>query len=116
MSETLVLAVNPGSTSTKIAVFNNQNNKLFQKNLKHSAEELAPFPSITEQYEFRKNIILKELKEADIDISKIKVVVGRGGLVKPIPSGLYEVNEAMKSRFKGRCSGQHASNLGANSR
>jgi butyrate kinase len=112
MSETLVLAVNPGSTSTKIAVFNNQNNKLFQKNLKHSAEELAPFPSITEQYEFRKNIILKELKEADIDISKIKVVVGRGGLVKPIPSGLYEVNEAMKADLKAGVLGQHASNLG----
>ncbi|MGD9493160.1 MAG: butyrate kinase [Bacteroidales bacterium] len=112
MSEILVLAVNPGSTSTKIAVFDIHNKKLFQKNLKHSAEELAPFPTITDQYEFRKNNILKELKDAGIETADIKVVVGRGGLVKPIPSGVYEVNEVMKADLKVGVLGQHASNLG----
>ena len=112
MDNSLVLAINPGSTSTKIAVFDINNNKLFQKNLKHSTEELMPFATITDQYEFRKNIILKELKEAGIDTSNIKVVVGRGGLVKPIPSGMYEVNDVMKADLKVGVLGQHASNLG----
>jgi len=112
MNDSLVLAINPGSTSTKIAVFDIHNNKLFQKNLKHSAEDLAPFASITDQYEFRKNNILKELADAGIEISLIKVIVGRGGLVKPIPSGMYEVNEAMKADLKVGVLGQHASNLG----
>lgn len=112
MSENLVLAVNPGSTSTKIAVFNMAGEKLFQKNLKHSAEELAPFSSITDQYEFRKEIILKELADGGTNIQHIAVIVGRGGLVKPIPSGLYEVNEPMCDDLRKGILGQHASNLG----
>lgn len=112
MSKPLVLSINPGSTSTKIAVYDTEKNKLFQKNLKHSAEELAPFSIITDQYEFRKAIILKELEEAGINISEIKVVVGRGGLLKPIPSGVYAVNEAMREDLKVGVLGQHASNLG----
>ncbi|MBN2729384.1 MAG: butyrate kinase [Bacteroidales bacterium] len=112
MSSSLVLAVNPGSTSTKIAVFDLHSKKLFQKNIKHSAEDLAPFEIITDQYEFRKNIILKELEAGDIDIKEIEVVVGRGGLVKPIPSGMYKVNEPMKADLRKGILGQHASNLG----
>lgn len=112
MKESLVLAINPGSTSTKIAVFNCDYEKLFQENIKYTAEELAPFASITDQYEFRKDGILTKLKEAGIDISKIKIVVGRGGLVKPIESGMYEVNEAMINDLKAGILGQHASNLG----
>jgi butyrate kinase len=108
---THILAINPGSTSTKIAVFV-EANQIFLKNIKHSAEELAPFASITEQYEFRKNIILDELKQTDIDINTIKIIVGRGGLVKPIPSGVYEVNEAMKADLRVGVLGLHASNLG----
>lgn len=112
MSNTLVLAVNPGSTSTKIAVFDIHSNKLFQKNIKHSAEDLAPFATITDQYEFRRNIIVKELADGGISINDIAVIVGRGGLVKPIPSGMYEVNEPMKADLKTGVLGQHASNLG----
>ncbi len=112
MSNKLILAINPGSTSTKIAVFDLHSNKLFQKNIKHSAEELEPFASITDQYEFRRNIILKELADGGISIAEINVVVGRGGLVKPIPSGMYEVNDAMKADLKQGVLGQHASNLG----
>lgn len=112
MSKPLVLAVNPGSTSTKIAVFDIHSDKLFQKNIKHSAEDLAPFSTITEQYEFRKNIILKELKDGGILIDDISVIVGRGGLVKPIPSGMYEVNDILKADLRTGVLGQHASNLG----
>jgi len=106
-----ILAINPGSTSTKIAVFENSK-QVFLKNIKHTSEELAPFSKISEQYEFRKKIILKELIDANIDINLIKVVVGRGGLVKPIPSGVYTVNERLKEDLKIGILGEHASNLG----
>ncbi|MDR2907878.1 MAG: butyrate kinase [Bacteroidales bacterium] len=111
MIHNYVLAINPGSTSTKIAVFV-ESKQLFLKNIKHSNEELAPFATITDQYEFRKNIILDELKQANINIADIKLIVGRGGLVKPIPSGVYEVNEALKADLHKGLMGQHASNLG----
>lgn len=112
MENQLVLVINPGSTSTKIAVFNIYSDKLFQTNIKHSADELSPFPTITDQYEFRKKIIIQTLKNAGINIQDIKVIVGRGGLIKPIPSGMYEVNERMKEDLKVGILGQHASNLG----
>jgi len=112
MEKQLILAINPGSTSTKIAVFDIYSNKIFQTSIKHSAEELAPYTSIVDQYEFRKKVVLETLKEAGIEINSIKVVVGRGGLVKPIPSGLYEVNEAMKEDLRKGVLGEHASNLG----
>jgi len=106
-----VLAINPGSTSTKIAVY--ENFKLFfLKNIKHSTEELSQFKRIADQFEFRKNIILNELKEASIDIEAIDAVVGRGGLVKPIKSGVYEVNDALKKDLIAGYQGEHASNLG----
>ncbi len=107
-----ILVLNPGSTSTKIAVFQN-NRPVFQKSIKHSPEDLAPFQRVTDQYEFRKEIILKELIEAGIDISKISIVVGRGGLVKPIESGVYEVNQAMIDDLRSQMAVEHASNLGA---
>ena len=112
MEKQLILAINPGSTSTKIAIFDIYSNKIFQTSIKHSAEELAPYKSIVDQYEFRKKVVLETLKEAGIEINSIKVVVGRGGLVKPIPSGLYEVNEAMKEDLRKGILGEHASNLG----
>ncbi|MEI6123931.1 MAG: butyrate kinase [Bacteroidota bacterium] len=106
-----VLAINPGSTSTKIAVY--ENFKLFfLKNIKHSTEELGKFKKISDQFEFRKNIILDELIEAKIDIESIDAVVGRGGLVKPIKSGVYEVNDALKRDLIAGMQGEHASNLG----
>lgn len=106
-----ILVINPGSTSTKIALFINEKQQ-FETNIKHGSEELVDFEKITDQYHFRKEIILKTLKEADIDISNIDCVVGRGGLVKPIPSGIYEVNEQMKEDLKIGILGEHASNLG----
>jgi len=112
MEEFRILAINPGSTSTKIAVYRN-NKSVFLKNIKHSSEELKVFPKIADQFEFRKEIILKELKEADIKIDEISAVVGRGGLIKPIESGVYEVNEQMKEDIKNCIMGEHACNLGA---
>jgi butyrate kinase len=106
-----ILVLNPGSTSTKIAVFQN-NRPVFQKSIKHSTEDLLPFKRVTDQYEFRKEIILKELVDAGVDISKISIIVGRGGLIKPIESGVYEVNDAMISDLRSNMASEHASNLG----
>lgn len=111
MSEQLILAINPGSTSTKIAVYNG-NRQLFLKNIQHSSDEIAGYSKITDQYEFRKKIILDELEGAGIEVDKIRIIVGRGGLIKPIPSGAYEVNEPMKADLREGVLGQHASNLG----
>lgn len=106
-----ILAINPGSTSTKIALFQDEK-EVFVKNIHHSTEELKDFDKITEQFGFRKNIILKELEEAGIDIKQINAIVGRGGLVKPIKSGIYEVNESLLNDLKRGLNGEHASNLG----
>lgn len=111
MEEIRILAINPGSTSTKIAVFNGAN-PVFVRTIYHSAEEIAKFEKITDQYSFRKDIIYKQVEEAGIDMNSINAIVGRGGLVKPIPSGVYEVNEAMKADMRNSPMGEHASNLG----
>lgn len=106
-----ILTINPGSTSTKIGVFVDMN-PVFVKNIHHSAEELSRFGKITEQYDFRRNIIEKELSNAGISGEIIKVVVGRGGLLKPIESGVYLVNDRMKEDLLNCTYGEHASNLG----
>lgn len=111
MKDFRVLAINPGSTSTKIAVFQNTE-PVFLKNIKHSPEELSGFSKITEQFPFRKEIILRQLQIADIQLNDIQAVVGRGGLLKPIPSGVYEVNNVMVADLKNSPLGEHASNLG----
>jgi butyrate kinase len=111
MKKKVILAINPGSTSTKIAIFEEKYIS-FIKNIKHTSEELAPFKTIADQYEFRKNIILKELSDAGLCIDCIDAVVGRGGFLKPLKSGVYEVNELMKEHLRIGYQGQHASNLG----
>ena len=111
MEEQRILAINPGSTSTKIAVYQGSKS-IFLKNIKHTSEELKPFDNIADQFEFRKEIILKELKDAEIRIDLITAIVGRGGLVKPIESGVYEVNEQMIKDLHESKLGEHASNLG----
>jgi butyrate kinase len=106
-----ILAINPGSTSTKIAIFKNSR-PAFLKSISHSCEDLEEFEKITDQYEFRKETILKELEDSNIDISKINAIVGRGGLLRPIKSGVYRINDAMKEDLKKGILGEHASNLG----
>ncbi len=112
MEDIKILAINPGSTSTKIAVYRNTKS-VFLKTLRHQTEELSRYAKIADQFEFRKEIILRELQEADLDIQKITAVVGRGGLIKPIESGVYMVNDRMKEDLRNSIRGEHASNLGA---
>jgi butyrate kinase len=106
-----VLAINPGSTSTKIAVFVNTK-IIFLKNIPHKCEELQKFKRISDQFKYRQEIILEELKNANIDIQNIQAVVGRGGLLKPIKSGIYNINEQMKKDLLEGVLREHASNLG----
>ncbi len=109
-----VLAINPGSTSTKIAVFDDDQ-KVFVKVLRHDPEELDKIGGILDQYEFRKNLVMEALKENDVEPETLEAVVGRGGLVRSVPGGTYNVSEKMLADLKdpsiwGRT---HASNLGA---
>jgi len=107
-----ILAINPGSTSTKIAVYENER-PLFEETKRHSAEELAPFPDIASQYEFRKAAILDCLAKAGIDPATLSAVVGRGGLFKPIEGGTYLINDRVIEDARIGVQGQHASNIGA---
>ncbi|MCX7885025.1 MAG: butyrate kinase [Caloramator sp.] len=107
-----ILVINPGSTSTKVAIFKGTEN-LKQKNLLHSAEEISKFEKIADQYEFRKQAILSWLNEEGISTKGIEAVVGRGGLLKPMPGGTYRVTEALVEDSKIGVQGEHASNLGA---
>lgn len=104
-----ILAVNPGSTSTKIAVYEDETPRLVL-NIRHSVEELSQFPRIIDQFEFRKHLVLEALEANDIPF-KFDAIVGRGGLLKPIPGGVYAVNDAMLDDML-HAMRTHACNLG----
>ena len=105
------LIINPGSTSTKIGIFEDEN-LLFDETLRHTTEEINSFESIVAQKDFRKDIILNFLKNKNFDIKTLDFVVGRGGMLKPIPGGTYAVTDALLEDLKVGVQGQHASNLG----
>jgi butyrate kinase len=106
-----ILVINPGSTSTKVALFSNEQ-LLFDKKIEHSNKELANFNKIIDQYHFRQDIILNFLKDKGIDLSILKAIVGRGGLLRPIASGTYRINKKMLGDLRKGVRGEHASNLG----
>lgn len=106
-----ILIINPGSTSTKIGVYEDET-QLMEETLRHSTEEIAQYDTIYDQKDFRKNVILDVLKEKGVDLNDIDVVVGRGGLLKPIPGGTYETTPELLEDLKIGKQGQHASNLG----
>ena len=105
------LIINPGSTSTKLGIFEDE--KLIEEEtLRHTTEEIAQFDKIVDQIDFRKNLILQFLKQSGQELSSFNVIVGRGGLLKPIPSGTYAVTDALVEDLKNAVGGEHASNLG----
>ncbi len=106
-----ILAINPGSTSTKVGVFQDEE-LLFEKTLRHSTEEIAKYSTIFDQLDFRKEVILKALEESGVKVSELSAIVGRGGMFKPIAGGTYEVNDLMIKDMKEAKRGEHASNLG----
>lgn len=111
MSDIRILAINPGSTSTKFAVYFGAECKL-KKTLRHSIEELSLYDNIIDQFEFRKGLIIDALVSEGFDVDKIKYIIGRGGLTYPLKSGVYLVNNKMLEHAKAGIYGQHASNLG----
>jgi len=106
-----ILVINPGSTSTKIALFNQEGEEIFKESISHSTEELSQFKSLLEQGPVRKKIILDTLKKKNIDSDSLKAVVGRGGVLKPLKAGTYEVNDKLIYDLKNSPI-EHASNLG----
>jgi butyrate kinase len=107
-----ILVINPGSTSTKLAVF--ENGKIVkQTTLRHKSEEISNFDKIADQYEFRHKVIMEFLKNENYKIESFDAIVGRGGLLHPIPGGTFLVNEGMLDDLRSAKYGEHASNLGA---
>jgi butyrate kinase len=106
-----ILSINPGSTSTKFAVYEDET-LISLHTIRHSVSDLRSFETLFDQYEFRKNLMLKKLKNDGIDLSDLSAVVGRGGLVRPLESGVYEVNDKLISDLKSSHRAEHASNLG----
>jgi butyrate kinase len=107
-----ILAINPGSTSTKIALFDDAA-QVFKTNIEHPNSELDKYKKIADQYEMRYDAILSVLKDNNLDVKKLDAVVGRGGLLPPVKSGAYRVNGLMVERLKNNPVVEHASNLGA---
>lgn len=105
-----VLAINPGSTSTKLAIFKGKN-LIIEEKIKHSTEELDAFSGINDQLEFRLNQTIDFINKK-YDIDSFSAVVGRGGLLRPIPKGTYLVTDFMLKDLKDGFAGDHASNLG----
>lgn len=107
----IVLVINPKNTSSKIAVY--KDSKLcFLKTIKYTDEQLSACGSVPGQLEMRKEAIMRELEENDININKIDIIVARGGLVKPVKSGVYEVNDSLRADLLKGVMGMHATNLG----
>ena len=106
-----ILTINPGSTSTKIGVFQDSE-KLFSEGIEHSSDEIARYPTIASQYEFREEKVRAVLAAKGFDPKRLSAVVGRGGLLRPIPGGVYRVNAAMREDLANARYGEHASNLG----
>jgi len=111
MDSPKILVINPGSTSTKIAVFQNDE-CLFEHNIRHFLDELVHYSTIISQYEFRLDLIIGNLEMAGFNLADIGIVMGRGGLTYPLESGVYEVDDRMLTHVRKGVMGQHASNLG----
>ena len=107
-----ILAINPGSTSTKIALYVNED-KILYDTINHPVEELGKYEKTIDQYEYRKDEILKYLNKEGVDLKGLSAVVGRGGMLPPVEAGAYEINEKMVDRLKNNPILEHASNLGA---
>jgi len=107
----LILVINPGSTSTKMAVYDDEKPVII-RNISHSQEELSQFDDVIEQHDYRKQLVLDELERVGVPL-EFDAVIGRGGLVKPIAGGVYEINNAMlQDTYSGIAMHNHACNLG----
>lgn len=106
-----ILVINPGSTSTKVALFAGDT-PLHQETLRYDASDLAPFAHIPDQHAFRRDSVLQWLEHKGVSLQQLSAVVGRGGLCGPLESGTYRVNQAMLEEMRQPGPREHASNLG----
>ncbi len=106
-----ILAIDPGSTSTKAALYEDER-PLFELVIDHTAEEIGCYDQIVDQFEWRQDLVIYHLNQAGFDISQLSAVIGRGGIVKPIAGGVYEINDALWHDTK-HADLEHACNLGA---
>ncbi|QQY80118.1 butyrate kinase [Keratinibaculum paraultunense] len=107
-----ILAINPGSTSTKIALYEDEK-EVFTETIEHPVEVIEKFENVQDQYEMRKDLVMSFLKEKGVNINELSAVVGRGGMLPRVKSGAYVVNETMLDTLKNKPAMEHASNLGA---
>lgn len=107
-----LLAINPGSTSTKISLYEDET-EVFTKKLDHPLEEIEKFDNVEDQLHMRAELVMSTLKENNFDIKKLSAVVARGGMLPPVKSGAYIINELMIDRVENRPVMEHASNLAA---
>ena len=105
-----VLAINPGSTSTKVALYDEER-PLLDLTLRHSTEEISRFANVIDQLDWRRGLILSALREQSFNLKDLSAVIGRGGLIRPIPAGVYEVNSRMRYDLR-NAPMKHACNLG----
>ncbi len=106
-----VLSLKPEFLATKIGLYQ-QENLVFLKSVQHQKDELDSFTTKTDQFEYRSDAVIYELRKADILLEDIDIIMARGGLLKPIASGVYEVNEAMKRDLHNSPVGPHSVNIG----
>lgn len=106
-----ILSINPGSTSTKFSVHHDEKLEILHT-IRHSGEDLKPYKTIYEQYNFRKEMILKQLQEDEIELNELSAIVGRGGMLHPLESGVYNISPKMIDDMRRAAYGEHASNLG----
>ena len=106
-----ILTINPGSTSTKLAIYEDEE-QIYKASIKHDTEEILKYTYVWDQFDFRLDQIRKEIEKSKIDLKSLDAIVGRGGMLKPLTSGTYHVNDDMIEFLKNRTRGEHASNLG----
>ena len=107
-----ILSINPGSTSTKIAVYEDEH-PLFVETIYHPAQELEKYDTLFDQFDMRKNCVMQAVGENGVKLTELSAVVGRGGQLAPLKAGGYLVNQAMLNALKSPDIQQHESNLGA---
>jgi butyrate kinase len=107
-----ILVINLGSTSTKFAVYKNDE-AVFSEVIRHHLENLDGYEDIWDQYEFRKSVIINRLEQMEIPLERFDVIVSRGGTVKPVPSGIYNITLPMLADMKSKVYGNHPTNVGA---
>jgi butyrate kinase len=106
-----ILAINPGSTSTKLAIYEDEK-LIYKESVKHDAIQISKFEHVIDQYAFRMDAIHDAIKKSKVDLKHLDAVVGRGGMLKPIEGGTYAINDEMIEFIKRAPRGEHASNLG----